>query len=155
MSTWYTGTGKSVSHTTVLDAIKTHIEKSGQLYIGTDSMISKKECTLVTSICLHGAEGQTGGNYFWKKTKYKNKKYQSLPTRIFQEVADSVQLGLSLLEIYPDAPIELHLDVSQNKTAKTSTLVEQLTGYVRGAGFDYKIKPNSWASSSVADKHSK
>ena len=43
MSTWYTGTGKSVSHTTVLDAIKTHIEKSGQLYIGTDSMISKKE----------------------------------------------------------------------------------------------------------------
>jgi len=30
-----------------------------------------------------------------------------------------------------------------------------LTGFAKGSGFNVKIKPNAWASQSVADKHSK
>ena len=52
--------------------------------------------------------------------------------------------------------IELHIDVSpfQSKTA-TSKFSDMLRGYVTGAGFECKLKPDAWASQSVADKHSK
>jgi predicted RNase H-related nuclease YkuK (DUF458 family) len=30
-----------------------------------------------------------------------------------------------------------------------------LRGYVTGAGFECRVKPNAWASQTVADKHSK
>ena len=52
--------------------------------------------------------------------------------------------------------IELHIDVSpfymKNGTSKFS---DMLRGYVAGAGFECRVKPEAWASQSVADKHSK
>ena len=55
----------------------------------------------------------------------------------------------------PDT-IELHLDVSpfglNNGTSKYS---DMLKGYVQGYGIDYRLKPDAWASQTVADKHSK
>ena len=52
--------------------------------------------------------------------------------------------------------IELHLDVSpfglNNGTSKYS---DMLKGYVQGYGLDYRLKPDAWASQTIADKHSK
>jgi predicted RNase H-related nuclease YkuK (DUF458 family) len=56
----------------------------------------------------------------------------------------------------PDAEIELHLDISPaHKQNGTSQFADMLTGFAKGSGFNVKIKPNAWASQSVADKHSK
>ena len=30
-----------------------------------------------------------------------------------------------------------------------------LKGYVQGYGFEYRLKPDAWASQSIADRHSK
>ena len=52
--------------------------------------------------------------------------------------------------------MEVHVDVSPfNAKQGTSKFSDMLKGYVNGYGFDCKIKPNAWASQSVADKHSK
>ena len=52
--------------------------------------------------------------------------------------------------------IELHLDVSPFAAKEgTSKFSEMLKGYVQGYGFECKLKPNAWASQSVADRHSK
>ena len=52
--------------------------------------------------------------------------------------------------------IELHLDVSpfaaNNGTSKYS---DMLKGYVQGYGVNYRLKPDAWASQTIADKHSK
>ena len=56
----------------------------------------------------------------------------------------------------PTAKIELHLDISPaHKNNGTSNISDMLTGYARASGFECKIKPDAWASQSVADKHSK
>ena len=76
--------------------------------------------------------------------------------RILAEVQKSVELGLKLLELIPVLDIEIHLDISDShKNNGTSKFAEMLTGYTRGAGFNYKIKPDAYAATSVADKHSK
>ena len=41
------------------------------------------------------------------------------------------------------------------KKIETKKFVDALTGYTKSAGFACKIKPDAWASASVADKHSK
>ena len=56
----------------------------------------------------------------------------------------------------PHNNIEVHIDASPVEAKmKTSRFIEMLQGYVTGAGFIYKVKPNAWASQTVADKHSK
>ena len=76
--------------------------------------------------------------------------------RITEEVQKSVNTGLKLLTFCPKIDIELHLDVSpEHKGEGTSKFSKMLVGYAKGSGFDCKIKPNAFAASSVADKHSK
>ena len=52
--------------------------------------------------------------------------------------------------------IDLHIDVSPfNLKNGTSKFSDMLKGYVAGAGFECRIKPDAWASQTVADRHSK
>ena len=137
-------------------ALKEHTAANGLIYIGTDSYIAKDRCIFATAICLHGADGQRGGNYFFRRVSFKREKFSELVQRIFKEVQESIELALNISEEIPTARIEIHLDVSpSDKGHKTSKLADMLTGYAASSGFDYKIKPHAWASQSVADKHSK
>jgi predicted RNase H-related nuclease YkuK (DUF458 family) len=153
---WRTGSGNTITFGTVLAQIKEHVAANGSIYIGTDSCIDKNRCVFATAICLHGANEQSGGKYFFRRVSFKRKKFSSLVHRISHEVQQSIELALLLSEDIPSAKIELHIDISPaNKGNGTSKFADMLTGYARASGFDYKIKPDAWASQSVADKHSK
>ena len=79
-----------------------------------------------------------------------------LVARMTEEVHRSVETGMKLVEQGIKVKIEIHIDVSgPDASAATSKYSDMLTGYAKGAGFDAKVKPNSWASSAIADKHSK
>ena len=153
---WRTGEGSNVELIGIYSALKEHTTANGSIYIGTDSYISKDKCIFATAICLHGADGQRGGNYFFRRVSFKREKFSELVQRIFKEVQESIELALTISENIPSAKIEIHLDVSpSDKGHKTSKLADMLTGYAASSGFEYKIKPHAWASQSVADKHSK
>jgi len=155
-SLWRTGEGVTITMSEIYACLKEHTTANGSIYIGTDSFIAKDRCVFATAICLHGADGQRGGNYFFRRVSFKREKFSELVQRIFKEVQESIELALTISEIIPSARIEIHLDVSpSDKGNKTSKLADMLTGYAASSGFDYKIKPHAWASQSVADKHSK
>jgi predicted RNase H-related nuclease YkuK (DUF458 family) len=67
----------------------------------------------------------------------------------------SIMLGLELQEEFPEARIEIHLDVSQRKENLSNGVADQVAGYAKAAGFECKLKPESWASSCVADEHTR
>jgi predicted RNase H-related nuclease YkuK (DUF458 family) len=153
---WFTGTGIQIAFNDIVDSVRNHCQLGGKVFVGSDSFLNKDKCTFTTAICLHGAKGQSGGNYFVRRKKFPKSKFNSLVHRITIEVNQSVELGLQLLEHCPRLSIELHLDVSApEKKMATSKFSDALVGYARGAGFETKIKPNSWAAAAVADKHSK
>ena len=57
---------------------------------------------------------------------------------------------------FEPSTIELHLDVSPfNLNNGTSKYSDMLKGYVQGFGLDYRLKPDAWASQTIADRHSK
>ena len=153
---WSSGTHKQVSFFEVKEIIADNISKGAKIYIGTDSFKSKGKVCFATVICLHSQT--TNGRYFFYKENENSNKYKQLAVRITEEVRRSVELAESIMnecKIDPEN-IELHLDVSPfEKNNSTSKLSVMLRGYVQGAGFDCKVKPNAWASQTVADRHSK
>ena len=72
---WRTGNGKPLTITQVFDEIRTHVQKEGKVYIGTDSYIDKDRCAFATAICLHGANDQRGGKYFFRKVYHKRQSF--------------------------------------------------------------------------------
>lgn len=156
MSDWQSGSGNRISYSEIIELAKDHSRKKGTIFIGTDSHVEKKQCIFSTVICFHGASDQIGGRYFYKKTRFTAFKFPTILERITLEVEKSVQLSLDLYEKCPEADIEIHLDISSSdKKEKTSSYADMLIGYARGVGFKCKVKPNAFAATSIADKHSK
>ena len=153
---WFTGSDEPITFDQIAARVASHHTQGGTVHIGTDSHLKQHKCIFSTAICLIDP-GQRGNNTYFIARKSANAlTYRTLIQRITEEVQKSVDMGLKLLELCPKIDIELHLDVSPEEMQEgTSKFSKMLVGYAQGSGFECKIKPNAFAASSVADKHSK
>ncbi len=153
---WITGSNQEIDFYDLLSLTRQYVLKGAKIFIGSDSFISQEKICFASAICLHG--GQDNGRYFFFKDFVLKTQYSQLVTRITEETRRSVEIACLLMNEYGVDPqsIELHLDVSpfgaNNGTSKYS---DMLKGYVQGYGVDYRLKPDAWASQTIADKHSK
>ena len=120
--------------------------------IGTDSQ-RNGATKFVTAIVVHKIG--KGGIFFYHPAVTDMK--QSLQGRIYMETTMSINCASSLLELFVEnnilRNITIHCDVGPN--GKTKELIREIVGYVTSSGFDCKIKPESVAACTVADKYSK
>ena len=153
---WITGSGQEIDFYDLLRLSREYIKKGSKIFIGSDSFISKQKVCFASAVCLHG--GEEGGRYFFYKENLAKQKFIQLVSRITEETRRSVEIACLLMNEYGINPenIELHLDVSPFGTNNgTSRYSDMLKGYVQGFGVDYRLKPDAWASQTIADKHSK
>ena len=153
---WITGNNKQIDFYDLLNLSREYLKKGSKLFIGSDSFINHGKICFATALCLHG--GDLGGRYFFFKDFVPKEQFINLVSRITEETRRSVEIAAMLMEEYGFDPsnIELHLDVSPfNANNGTSKYSDMLKGYVKGFGIDYRLKPDAWASQTVADKHSK
>jgi len=155
-TTWNTGSKIIIDYNTIILQIKEHSKENGTVYIGTDSFFIKNKCIFATAICLYGADKQQGGKYFYTKTILNKNKFPELSIRMIKEAENTINLSNTIMDEVPNAMLELHLDISpQENNEGTSHLAKMLVGYVKGSGYECKIKPYAFAAASIADKHSK
>ena len=153
---WVTGSGRQIDFYDLLRLIREYVRKGAKIFIGSDSFISKNKVCFASAVCLHG--GEENGRYFFYKEFLPKQQFTQLVARITEETRRSVEIACLFMDEYGVDPqnIELHLDVSpfgaNNGTSKYS---DMLKGYVQGFGVDYRLKPDAWASQTIADKHSK
>ena len=153
---WNTGSDKNIDFYEMLKILKNYVLRGSKVFIGTDSFISNKKVCFASAVCLYG--GTAPSRYFFFKENINKKSFTALVSRITEETRRSVEIACLLMEEYDFDPsqIELHLDVSPFSAGNaTSKFSDMLKGYVQGYGFDYRLKPDAWASQSIADKHSK
>jgi predicted RNase H-related nuclease YkuK (DUF458 family) len=154
--TWNSGSGTKKSFNEILKEAEEHTDINGTVYVGTDSFFRKDQCIFSNAICLYGADGQQGGRYFFKRFKLSKKQFPSLSIRMIKEAEQTIDLAQQISEKIPNIKLELHLDISNTEKGEgTSYLANMLIGYVKGSGFECKIKPDAFAAASIADKHSK
>lgn len=153
---WVTGSNQKIDFYDLLRLTRQYVQKGAKIFIGSDSFISRDKICFASAVCLHG--GEDNGRYFFFKDFVPKAQYSQLVARITEETRRSVEIACLLMNEYGIEPhsIELHLDVSpfgsNNGTSKYS---DMLKGYVQGYGVDYRLKPDAWASQTIADKHSK
>lgn len=153
---WVTGSNKQIDFYDLLRLTREYIRKGSKIFIGSDSFISRDKVCFASAVCLHG--GEQGGRYFFYKEFLPKLQYSQLVVRITEETRRSVEVACLFMDEYGINPnnIELHLDVSPfGANNGTSRYSDMLKGYVQGYGVDYRLKPDAWASQTIADKHSK
>jgi predicted RNase H-related nuclease YkuK (DUF458 family) len=152
---WFSGDHKQITLDEIILDIKQHASKKGKIYIGSDSFVQKQNCVFCCAIVLHGAEGQSGGRYYYNRFLSNKTNYPTMTARLTHEVEKSIQIGMAIGEECPNVKVELHLDINSDKKMVSSKIADSMTGWVKAVGFDYKLKPYSWASSTIADMHTK
>lgn len=124
-----------------------------KIIVGSDSQpLSPNNADFVTAIVVHRVGN--GGRYFWRRLN--NTRVFNLRDRILKEVMLSLETSVDILKILKENidikfDFEVHVDVGPN--GKTSELISEVTGMIRAYDFSFKTKPESYAASSVADKH--
>jgi len=153
---WFTGTGNKILFDEILELVTSHYQNGGSIHIGTDSQLRSSKCIFSTAICIVGGLKHKNNRYFITRSLVSSSRYSVLLLRIMEEVQKSINIGFKILKYCPTIDIKLHLDVSgENKNTKTSKFSKMLLGHVKGNGFDCKIKPEAWAATTIADRHTK
>jgi|688.fasta_scaffold302405_2 predicted RNase H-related nuclease YkuK (DUF458 family) len=152
---WHTPSGRELQEKELLEEIKKAVSEHAKVYVGCDSAVVGDHVFFADVVCLHGGDGWQGGRYFFKREGIERKVVPTLKVRITEEANRTVMTASMLMEhIDPDC-MEIHLDVNRSKIHASSVLAERLSAYARSLGVDVKLKPDSWASTTIADKHSR
>ncbi|QNO14892.1 ribonuclease H-like YkuK family protein [Alkalicella caledoniensis] len=144
-----------------IKSIRNHISKLiGQypedffkIIIGTDSQQKGNKLTFVTVIVIYRIG--KGGTYYLRTQKrlepvpLREKIY--IETKMSLDTADT--LKTNSMEGYVKGNLEIHVDVGQN--GETKILIKEIIKYMEDRGYKILIKPNSFAASKVADRHTK
>lgn len=139
---------------TLINFITSEPDNVYKIIVGTDSE-GKERPNFVSTIVL--LRVGNGGRYFWKKIRTP-KKY-TLRMRIYEETMFSLRLAIKLREslektldkinLEKHKDLEIHTDIGQ--MGDTKEMIKEIVGMVRGNGFLVKIKPDSFAATSIAD----
>jgi len=129
-----------------------------KIITGTDSAtLSDSVTDFVTVVVVHRIGN--GGRYFWRRETLG--KFHTLRDRMITEALMSVDAAKELLTNVKDASpsvfddtnwdFEIHVDIGEN--GKTKTMIQEITNMVRANNFEVRVKPESYAASSVADRY--
>ena len=130
--------------------------------IGTDSQKNSNGYRFATVIVIireeHLGDGVVmgRGGMIVAKTYYSDKYRQTrggVKERMLFEVSNSVEVAYEispLLDTY-DIPLEVHADINPDVKWESNKALSEAVGYILGMGYEFRVKPNAWASSSVAD----
>ena len=152
--------------TEIINKIKYFLEEvpdaQYSLVIGTDSHEKRaanekygNTINLVTAILIH--RKGFGGKYFWRRQEQKN--IHSLREKIYAETMVSLTFASIFVPLFkktlngssPNYNLEIHVDVGEH--GDTRNMIKEVVGLVTGNGFVAKTKPDAYAASYVADKH--
>jgi predicted RNase H-related nuclease YkuK (DUF458 family) len=135
-------------------------QKDYEIVVGCDSASSEQPSFPTTIVVRRVGEG---GRFFLKKISYGKRRFYNFKQRILQEVMLSCELALVLREelelrrllLLPEGLkwnfSYIHADIGEQ--GATREMVREVTGLIRGNGFEPMIKPFSFAASVIADKY--
>lgn len=136
----------------IVNVMENNLEDPYEIVVGSDSHANVGEVDFVSAIIIHRLG--KGGRYFWRRVR--ESKIHTLRQKIYKEATLSFELAKALMEELEDRSpldynLEIHVDVGER--GKTKDLIDEVVGMIVGSGFAVKTKPDAYAASTVADKH--
>lgn len=148
---WKTPEGDQID---ILEHIKKYIDLGIPISIGTDSMIKADGITFASAICFHSSKKNVG-NYYVCKRRYDRNAFKNLFSRLGNEIILSIEIAKWIKDNFPDAVIEVHVDVSDSPDNISNCAADYAKAWDGYQEFKLVIKPDAWAASGCADWHTK
>jgi uncharacterized protein len=142
---WRWPNGEIVSES---DLNKIMSDKSFEIYVGSDSHILGGQCVFATVVAAW--RPGSGGRFFYNRESSVASNFFHLHKRLTEETFRSIGVASEIREDY-GREAEVHLDLNKEKY-RSSKYTKELTAIVEGHGFKCQVKPESWVSSTLADK---
>ena len=129
---------------TIYDILKSISGKD--IFIGCDSK-EKNRKAIFACVIIYDRK------YYYTKFSYSEfAKYQE---RLRKEVDIIISLALFAKEINPFINLEVHYDLSQNQKMLSNKILSYASSYAESLNLNWKAKPYAWASTDIADWHTK
>jgi predicted RNase H-related nuclease YkuK (DUF458 family) len=129
-----------------------------KIYLGADSeRVNIKgtwyaDYTLAIVVHIDGKHGCKIFGYVDRERDY-DQKANKPSMRLMQEVYKVGDLFHELSDVLQDKHVEVHLDINPNEKYKSSAVVQQAVGYIKGTcNIDALVKPKAFAASYAADR---
>lgn len=121
-----------------------------QVYVGTDSQV-KSACIEFATVIVMVRKGN-GAFMFVNKQTIMQK--MNIKERMMHEVSRSIAVAYELNPAlqHMRVKMEIHIDINTSEAFKSNTALKDASGYINGMGFQFKAKPQAFASSSCANK---
>lgn len=118
--------------------------------IGSDSQVRGGTVEYATVIVF--LREKKGGFMFIHNSRENRK--MSLRERMIFEVSKSIEVAYALCDLLDkyDVALEVHADINTDPHFESNTALKEAMGYILSMGFEFKAKPDAFASSSCADK---
>ena len=118
--------------------------------IGTDSQV-RGTLTEFATVIVFLREKKGGFMYI---SNSNSKVQMGLRERMILEVSKSIEVAYSLCDLLDEHNVELevHADINTDPHFQSNVALKEAMGYIIGMGFQFKMKPDAFASSSCADK---
>ena len=118
--------------------------------IGTDSQVRGGVVEFASVIVF--LREKKGGFMFI--SNYKEERAMALRERMILEVGRSVDVAYGLCDLLDkyNVALEVHADINTDPHFQSNVALKEAMGYILGMGFEFKAKPDAFASSSCADK---
>ena len=139
---WKTLTGEPIE--SISDFVAEASRNGQPVHVGTDSLQSGRYSQFVTVVVV--LNPPKGGRVAYVRETVP--RISSLRQRLMEEVWRSVSVAIALPSMIN---LHVHIDANTNEKHQSARYLQELVGLVVGQGFKALWKPDSWASSHVAD----
>ena len=121
-----------------------------KVYIGTDSQVKRGIVEFATVIVF--LREHRGGFMFINRDKISRR--LSIKERMLIEVQKSIDIAYQLCPLLDqyDIDLEVHADINTNPSFESNVALKEAMGYIMGMGFQFRAKPESFASTNCANK---
>lgn len=119
--------------------------------IGTDSQMHGETAQFATAIVFLRKKR---GGFIYVSTESFPKYKGSIRQRLLEEVSKSIKIAYelcALLDRY-EVNMEVHADINTDPHFESNVALKEAMGYILGMGFQFKAKPEAFASSNCANK---
>jgi uncharacterized protein len=146
------------------DLIKTEKAMGRELRVavGTDSQRNGRNYKFATVILFVIKENLGGGVWVGRGGKMvyadysmsvHSKRKEGVNERMLQEVSKSIEVAYEIAPLMDKYGIkmEVHADINPDPRWESNKALKEAVGYILGMGYEFKLKPNSIASTYCAD----
>tara|TARA_B100001094_G_scaffold332154_1_gene403054 strand:+ start:3896 stop:4372 length:477 start_codon:yes stop_codon:yes gene_type:complete len=150
--TWCDAGSSVVGIDEVIRSIK---EKSitCEVHVGCDSHFIQNKCIFAVVVALY--EPGNGGTYFFARHKLERSKLLNMKMRLLKETEIAIDMARLISDKAGVDSSFVHLDINPDKRFKSSQVFTSATSWVKSQGYECIVKPDSWASSWLADAYAK